>query len=180
MTKQENLDTIYGCLVRLRLDHHHGLRAVGSGNAHEVFTRFGVDGPVAEMAQISLETLEEFGGMSNPMELIDLLADTLNPDGTLKDPFKFNCQGVKPGEKDEHGLFTHPDLLFTAPNHNGRRFGIDADATLSRGGGIPHYQDWRDADEIIRDAPRVLRCWDAKDGRYLTDAEIAAQFSPGN
>lgn len=177
MTKQQTLDAIYGCLVALRANHPHGLRAIGSGNANEVLVRFGVPGQAAELCSIALETLESYGGLQNPMELVELVADGLLADGTLKEPFQYDCDSEAPlGGKDHRGLFTHPDKLFTAVNHNGRRYGIEADASQSPGGGLTYYQDWRDADEIKADGARIISCWDAQTGRMLTDAEIASQF----
>jgi hypothetical protein len=177
MTKQKIIDLIYRALVEVRLKHPCGLRAVGSGNAHEFFTRWGVPGPVAERCRTIIELLEEdYGGLENPMELIDLLKDGMRSDGTLKQPPGYNCEGVAPGERDEHGLCTHPDLLFTAVNHNGRRYGIEADASGSPRGGLAYYQDWRDADEIRRENVRVITAWDAQEGRMLTDEEIQLRF----
>ena len=177
MNKQQTLDAIYGCLVELRAKHPHGLRAIASGNAHEVFTRWGVPGHAAEIAGITLEFLEEqYDGRQNPMELIELIADNFNDDGTLKEPFNYDCNGIAPGAKDSRGLFTHPDKFFTACNWNGKQFGIEADASQSPGGGLDYYQDWRDADEIKSGGSRILKCWDAKENRFLTEAEIASQF----
>lgn len=177
MNKQQVLDTIYGALVEIRANHPQGLRAVGDANIMQVLVRFGVPGQPAELCSIIMETLAEHGGMQNPMELIEMLADQLKSDGTLKDPFKYDCDHEpKLGEKDDRGLFTHPNKIFTAPNWNGRRYGIEADASQSPGGGLTYYQDWRDADEIKRAGSRIITCWDAQVGRMLTDAEIASQF----
>lgn len=177
MTKQEIIDLIYRALVEVRLKHPHGLRAVGSGNAHEFFTRWGVPGPVAERCGTIIELLEEdYGCLENPMDLIDLLKDGIRADGTLKQPPGYNCEGVAPGEKDDRGLFTHPDRIFTAVNYNGRRYGIDADASGPPINGLSHYQEWSDADEIRSSGIRVMRAWDAVEGRFLTDDEIHLTF----
>jgi hypothetical protein len=177
MNRQQTLDQVYGILCQLRATHPHGLRAIGDANAHHVLTRFGVAGDVAEMCSIILESLTEYGGMQNPIELIEFLREHLNPDGTMKQPSDYDCAGVKPGEKDEHGLHTHPDLMFTAPNWNGRRFAIEADASPR---GLSYYQEWRNADEIAQSGVTVLRAWDATEGRYLTDPEIQTTFNSSN
>jgi hypothetical protein len=180
MTKQETLDAVYGALVEIRAKHPHGLRAIGDANCHHVLTRFGVPGQVAELCSITLEVLQEHGGMRNPMELVELIADQIKPDGTLVEPFKYNCDGVKPGEKDDRGLFTHPDKLFTACNWNGKRYGIEGDASQSPTGGLEYYQDWRDAGEIIASGVRIKSAWDAQAGRFLTPAEIDQLFHSAN
>jgi len=70
MTKQETLDAVYGALVEIRAKHPHGLRAIGDANCHHVLTRFGVPGQVAELCSITLEVLQEHGGMRKMLEAL--------------------------------------------------------------------------------------------------------------
>jgi hypothetical protein len=92
------------------------------------------------------------------------------------DPPKCCYEVIAPGQRDSHGLHTHPDLLFTPVNHIGKRFGIDADASAPPVNGLPHKQDWLDSDEIRASNIRVLRAWDAKEGRFLSPQEIDLTF----
>jgi hypothetical protein len=177
MTRKEAiLHAVTAALTELARNHPHGLRSIGSANAREVLTRFGVDGQAAELAQIGMEVLEEDSGLSAPEELAELLSGSFSDDGTLRKPFTGNCCGTAPGDKDARGLFTHPQLLFTAVNQNGRRYGIEADASQSKGGGLNYYQDWRSAVEVQASGVRVQTAWDAKDGRVLVGGELGAIF----
>lgn len=177
MNRQAILDQVYGVLVELRANHPHGLRCLGSGNCHEVLTRFGVDGQVAVLSGLALELLEEHeDGLENPTQLIELLAPQLTKAGKLREPFEHDCNGIEPGEKDEHGIRTHPNLLFTAVNHNGKRYGVEADASASPSGGLEYFQDWRDMAELKELGFRIISMWDGVEGRFLDDHEIASQL----
>jgi hypothetical protein len=109
-------------------------------------------------------------------KIIDLLATMLNAKGQLNEPIQYDCEGVDPGEKDENGLFTHPNLLFTAVNFNARRYGIEADASACMKEGLPYYQDWCSHEEIIGAGCLVNSVWDAQEGRFLSPQEIAKHY----
>lgn len=173
-TKQSKLDGLRTALERLRDNHPDGLFALGSGNAHHVLTRLGVDGETAELAEICTEISEESGGMGVHdaiNNLVDMVDIGLHSNGDPIDKFAYDCSGVEPGARDNRGLFTHPDPMFTPENFNGRRYGITAD--MAAHGNIAVFQDWRDKDEIQENGYNVLSAWDAENGRVLTAAELA-------
>lgn len=175
--KEKVMTSVYEALIALRENHPKGLQSIGSGNAHEVLTRFGIPGQIAEHFQLCMEILEEEDNGFSIASLMDIAGDEINAAGKLKHPFNYDCEGVAPGERDENNLATHPDLLFTAVNHNGKRFAVEADASQSQGGGLTYYQDWRNADELKSSGVRVLTLWDGQEGRFWDPHEIAAQFS---
>lgn len=176
MNKQATLDAVYGVLVKLRAAHPHGLRAIGDANAHAVLTRHGIRGDVAELCSIWIETLAEHGGMQNPLELIEFLADDLADDGSLIEPMGCTDNGIAPGERDERGLATHPEPMFTAVNWNGKRYGVQADA---RPKGLAYYEAWLDADRLAS-AGLLLRVWDAQDACFLEPSELLVLTAANN
>lgn len=163
--KDRNL--IYGCLVSIRADHPHGLRAIGDANAAFVFVRHGVSPAAADAAETVIGYLYSEGLWpdNSPIAVIDALV------GMDFDAEPIGGGWPAIGQLDEHGLHQHPDLLFTAVNWNANRYGIEADATLE--GGLSYYQDWRDGDELAS-LTRVSRVFDAKENRLLEAAEISS------
>lgn len=174
--KEKVMTSVYEALVVLRENHQHGLRCIGSANAHEVLTRFGINGQIAEHIQLCMEVLEEEEGGFSIAALMDLAGNEITTSGKLKHPFNYDCEGIASGERDERGIATHPDLLFTAVNHNGKQFAVEADASQAPGGGLPYYQDWRDTDELKKSGVRILTMWDGKEGRFWDALDIAALF----
>jgi hypothetical protein len=165
LTKQQILDSAFGVLVQLRAGHPAGLRGIGSANAYEVFTRHGLNSQTAQVCQVIVEFLEDEGdGIQNPMELVELLADQLKADGSPTNSTGLELEIILPGQRDPAtGLASHPDLLFTATNHNRQRYGITADASAT--GGLPEYQDW--CDDYTAIPHRLLSVWDAQAAKFI-------------
>ena len=172
--KIQVLNQVSDTLSFLAERHPHGLMSIGSANAHEVLTRFGIDGEVAEIVSTCFEVLEDHEAVDIEA-IVNMLDTQLQTNGKLNEPVGYDCAGVKPGEKDANGLYTHPQLTFTAVNYNGRHYGIEADASLKKG--LPYYQDWRDADEIQNSGIRIISLWDATEGRFWDGFEIANKFT---
>ena len=175
---EAEIKRVYSVMVTLREQHPHGLRAIGSANAWEVLTRFGVSSIVALNVEDIISHLECEDDVFNPLEVVDLLRPAMSNPEAWEEPYPADV--IAPGAAGDNGLFTHPNLLFTTANDNDRRYGIEADASISPGGGLSYYQDWRDKDEIIKSGVSVLSCWDAKEGRMLSCDEMGVLFYSQN
>ena len=157
---REEAEKVLQVLLLLQRHHPDRLQCIRSENCWEVLTRFGVDSAVAACAATVMEAIEIDGNIVEPGCFSCLLTSVL-ADVDLSEATPV----VRPGEKDEKGIYTHSNVYFTEVNRKAKRYGIEADANLSPDRGPRYYQAWRNAEEIIQKGAMVLSCWDAQAGR---------------
>ena len=172
---REEAEKVLQVLLLLQRHHPDRLQCIRSENCWEVLTRFGVDSAVAACAATVLEAIEIDDNVVEPGCFTCLLTSVLaEVDLSVAPPV------VRPGEKDENGTYTHPNVYLTEVNRTAKRYGIEADANLSPDRGPKYYQAWGNADEIIQKGAMVLSCWDTQAGRMLTPDEISLHFGNRN